>query len=125
MRRLLVAAVAAWAIVGVSGCTALLRDDWSIGPAPDGGDPQTGPNADGGSKTDADEGVAADAPAVSPGSPDASADASRSPDASPGCDGAASCAAACGDVQTSSQNCGSCGHDCLGGACTAGKCQPL
>jgi hypothetical protein len=30
----------------------------------------------------------------------------------------------CGDVQTSSSNCGRCGHDCRGGACSAGKCTP-
>jgi hypothetical protein len=28
------------------------------------------------------------------------------------------------DVQTDSHNCGVCGHDCLGGACAAGQCQP-
>lgn len=31
----------------------------------------------------------------------------------------------CGDVATSPKNCGACGHDCLGGTCSAGKCQPL
>jgi hypothetical protein len=33
----------------------------------------------------------------------------------------------CPDVDASSdpKNCGACGHDCLGGACTSGKCQPL
>ncbi len=33
----------------------------------------------------------------------------------------ASCAGA--DTQTDPKNCGSCGHDCLGGACNAGQCQ--
>ena len=28
------------------------------------------------------------------------------------------------DTQTDPQNCGACGHDCLGGACQAGACQP-
>lgn len=30
----------------------------------------------------------------------------------------------CGDTQTDPKNCGACGHDCLGGACQAGMCQP-
>jgi hypothetical protein len=32
----------------------------------------------------------------------------------------------CGaDLQKDGKNCGTCGHDCLGGACNAGKCQPF
>jgi len=32
----------------------------------------------------------------------------------------------CGaDLQSDAKNCGNCGHDCLGGACTAGVCQPV
>jgi hypothetical protein len=34
-------------------------------------------------------------------------------------------AAACTDVQSDPHNCGACGHDCLGGACQAGVCQPF
>ncbi len=29
------------------------------------------------------------------------------------------------DTQNDGLNCGRCGHDCLGGACTKGKCQPV
>jgi hypothetical protein len=29
------------------------------------------------------------------------------------------------DLKTDPKNCGSCGHDCLGGDCTLGKCQPI
>jgi hypothetical protein len=32
---------------------------------------------------------------------------------------------ACTDVLTDPLNCGQCGHDCLGGKCTAGLCQPF
>ncbi len=32
---------------------------------------------------------------------------------------------ACGDTSTSPQNCGACGHDCGGGTCAAGVCQPV
>jgi hypothetical protein len=37
------------------------------------------------------------------------------------------CAAskACVDLMTDDKNCGTCGHDCLGGECTAGECQPV
>ncbi len=29
------------------------------------------------------------------------------------------------DLESDRKNCGACGHDCLGGACNAGKCQPF
>ena len=32
---------------------------------------------------------------------------------------------ACGDTTSDTHNCGRCGHDCLGGACTASVCQPV
>lgn len=31
----------------------------------------------------------------------------------------------CGDTSSDSRHCGRCGHDCLGGTCAAGKCQPV
>ena len=31
----------------------------------------------------------------------------------------------CGDTQTSSTNCGACGHSCQGGSCIGGVCQPV
>jgi sugar lactone lactonase YvrE len=31
----------------------------------------------------------------------------------------------CGDTSGDQHNCGSCGHDCLGGACVNGLCQPV
>jgi hypothetical protein len=31
----------------------------------------------------------------------------------------------CGDTQTNPANCGACGHDCEGGACVQGVCQPF
>ena len=34
------------------------------------------------------------------------------------------CAGSCIDAQTDIHNCGACGHDCLGGACLLGVCQP-
>jgi len=37
-------------------------------------------------------------------------------------DGAASCPGV--DLTMDQKNCGACGHDCMGGACTASKCQP-
>lgn len=35
------------------------------------------------------------------------------------------CGTACVDLATDKDNCGQCGHGCQGGACTAGKCQPV
>jgi hypothetical protein len=34
------------------------------------------------------------------------------------------CARDCVDLQSDPKNCGSCGHDCVGGACSTGQCQP-
>ena len=31
----------------------------------------------------------------------------------------------CVDTTSDAKNCGACGHDCLGGGCTAGQCQPV
>ena len=35
------------------------------------------------------------------------------------------CSSACVDPKTDSHNCGACGHDCLGGTCVGGMCQPV
>jgi hypothetical protein len=35
------------------------------------------------------------------------------------------CTTACTDLQSDPDNCGSCGHNCLGGACLLGICQPV
>lgn len=56
---------------------------------------------------------------------DASTDGSNPGDAATDAptDGAAD---ACGaDTSTDPKNCGTCGHDCCGGACEKGQCQPL
>ncbi|HEY8038327.1 MAG TPA: hypothetical protein VIF15_00965 [Polyangiaceae bacterium] len=48
------------------------------------------------------------------------------PDA--GCGTLTSCSGTCVDLNTSDQNCGSCGHDCLttaAGGCVGGVCQPV
>ena len=53
--------------------------------------------------------------------PDASGDAPPA-----GCDPPGElCGGVCVDVAESSTDCGRCGHDCGGGACTAGRCQPV
>jgi hypothetical protein len=36
-----------------------------------------------------------------------------------------SCGGACLDTSSDPANCGRCGHDCQGGACSAGACQPV
>lgn len=40
-------------------------------------------------------------------------------------DKAAACGTTCVDTKTDSANCGRCGHDCLGGTCSAGKCSAV
>jgi hypothetical protein len=35
------------------------------------------------------------------------------------------CGDSCVDVSSDPRNCGRCGHDCLGGACVSGRCQPV
>jgi hypothetical protein len=50
---------------------------------------------------------------------------SSTADAGPDAVGDASGDAGCGDLQTSKTSCGRCGHDCLGGDCKAGVCQPF
>ncbi len=66
--------------------------------------------------------------------PDASSDGTTTSDGASsgdassgdgGCSGTTCGSAACVDLATSSANCGGCGHDCGGGACTAGVCQPV
>lgn len=56
-------------------------------------------------ETVTDAGVANDAPLAE--------DGSSNVDAPPSCN----------DTQSDSKNCGACGHDCLGGACSNGQCQ--
>jgi hypothetical protein len=61
-----------------------------------------------------------------PISGDGAADAT--PEAAPPltCDaGQTACTGTCVDTQSDTKNCGACGHDCLGGDCTLGKCQPF
>ena len=41
------------------------------------------------------------------------------------CGALTACQAQCVDLTSDSANCGACGHDCQGGACTAGACQPV
>jgi hypothetical protein len=35
------------------------------------------------------------------------------------------CGGECVDASSDVANCGSCGHDCQGGGCLAGRCQPV
>ncbi len=35
------------------------------------------------------------------------------------------CSGSCLDVTSDGHNCGACGHDCLGGTCSSGLCQPV
>lgn len=67
-----------------------------------------------GSETGAADGANDDAPVTSD---------SAVSDVDAGADAVAD--ADCGDTGTDKDNCGRCGHSCLGGDCSAGKCQPF
>jgi hypothetical protein len=79
------------------GCNALLGNEDGEFPT----DAGTGPDAS------LDDGSRTDAPAESDGATG---------------DGAPTCTA---DLTIDAQNCGSCGHDCFGGACAGGVCAPV
>jgi hypothetical protein len=73
------------------------------------------------------DGTAADT-SIEDGAADAKADADAAiaPDADAGteADADADAGGGCGDTLSDPKNCGVCGHDCIGGDCTNGICQP-
>jgi hypothetical protein len=93
MRHKLGLRVVAVAAVALAGCAALLDVKDIHLDASDGGAPHDGS-------------IAADGPVSPDGASDAGGDATA-------------CVA---DFATDPKNCGRCGHDCVGGACAAGKC---
>ena len=68
-------------------------------------------SGDGGGNAIAEAAVGSDAVADAPGTPS---------EAGPPLSDGAPC-----DTQSDTHNCGACGHDCLGGQCMAGVCQPV
>ncbi|AKU96006.1 hypothetical protein AKJ09_02670 [Labilithrix luteola] len=108
--RLALRSILASAFV-LGGCSAIIGiNDVSYDPsATQGSDVDGSTNPDGGPTT-LDDGatVLPDGAVVTDGSTEP--------------DGAA-CAGA--DLMTDAKHCGRCGHDCLGGACSAGKCQAV
>src|SRR5579884_3819642 len=67
-----------------------------------------------------------DPPDADAGADDANADGCAAPSCGIACDaGYTVCGATCTDVHTDAKNCGTCGHDCQGGACSGGMCQPV
>ena len=125
------------------GCTEILGVQ-DVPPPPEAASLQAG--ADAGASADATtsnapvEGASADATTsaapvdgtVSPPSVEAAV-STASPEgavSTPSADGAAldegtAEASPCGDTSSVATNCGRCGHDCLGGQCSGGVCQPL
>ena len=63
-------------------------------------------------------------PNAAQGGQDVSSDGKLDPDGAAG-DGGADGGSCVANLQTDKKNCGRCGHDCLGGNCSAGKCQAL
>jgi len=91
------------------GCNALLGNESAVF-EPDGG---TGTGAE----TGATEGGSNEDGASETGSTDGALDGPR--------DAAPDVVHPCTTTTADTFNCGACGHDCLGGACTSGKCQPV
>jgi hypothetical protein len=96
-----------------TGCTAILGDFTLGGPSP---------STDGGIDATSDSPVTADsATDTSMGMTDAGPDTSTAGEA--GCTGGlTACSSGCVNLQDAGANCGSCGHDCNGGPCTAAAC---
>ncbi len=109
-----------------SGAPAL---DASVAPPPDSGGPDASREDSGGPPVDAATPDAAPA-CGAPGTPCcAGAACSGGSTCNAGtCACAAdktTCGSACVDTLADPLNCGRCGHDCVGGACTGGKCQAI
>jgi hypothetical protein len=80
--------------------------------------------SDGSSDTQSSDVGAADA--GSENATDSAAQDVAQDSAGPGCDsGFTSCDGGCVDLSMDRNNCGFCGHDCLGGGCSAKQCQPV
>jgi hypothetical protein len=62
-----------------------------------------------------------DAGALTPQLADGTTDSPSIPCAA----GLVACAGQCVDPTTNGENCGACGHSCLGGSCTSSACQPI
>jgi hypothetical protein len=134
------------ALAGLAACSSILGfhdvtldanalDGSSSDGAPAGGD--TGATVDGSSMmvdattSDGATDATTDGATATDGAMDGATDgAINSADsaADAATDGASQDAAdggSCGDTTSSAQNCGRCGHSCLGGTCAAGTCQPV
>jgi hypothetical protein len=118
---------------GEGGCYGTPRSDWPD--AGGGGSGGTG-GSNGGNPADAgDASSEADAPAcpaICPGpttGPTTGFGACVNEECRISCDATypTLCATskACVDLMSDSKSCGECGHDCLGGSCAAGQCQPV
>jgi len=71
---------------------------------------------------DFDAGIDAGRPSTDAGT---GTDARAQTDAQAKTDAPAKTDGACVDTTSDGKNCGACGHDCLGGTCSGGQCQPV
>jgi hypothetical protein len=81
-----------------------------------GGDPFTSPGGSTSASTGGAGGVSATASSTGGGGDGGSSTSTTGVGGSGGCDA---------DLMSDSQHCGTCEHDCLGGACGAGRCAPV
>jgi hypothetical protein len=117
-RRRLASRCIAWWAIALAGCQAIAGLDAPLSSPGDASAWSSDAAAVEDDSGQVDGFVAADASTEAdvPSSEDANADTGLD-DASPACDGAV--------LTTDSHNCGACGHDCLGGQCVNGVCQPI
>jgi hypothetical protein len=137
--RTFVAARCAWAVSlslgSLVGWVACSGADFTVGratssPGGEGGAPSETPNSAGSSGEAASEGgsnggVGTGDAGAAPGDAGASTGGIPKNEATGGAGGAEPACAHELDVATDPSNCGVCGHDCLGGDCLLGQCQPI
>lgn len=140
--RTFVAARSAWAVFlclgSLVGWVACSGTDFRVGnatstPGGDGGVPSETPNSagssgeggsEGGNEGGSNGGVGTHDAETTPGAGASTGGASNNE----GSGGAGGAEPACADeleLATDPSNCGVCGHDCLGGECLLGQCQPI
>ena len=114
--------VVAVVVLGVGACGD--SDDSPGTPSPDSGPDggSDGPLPDAGEDGEVDGSLDAPPDTIDGGDAGGESDA-KPPVVCP--PGLTNCSDVCVDVGTSAANCGGCGHDCQGGTCSEGVCQPV
>ncbi|HTQ42058.1 MAG TPA: hypothetical protein VMI75_04815 [Polyangiaceae bacterium] len=117
------AGVATLVLWGLSGCSFLSWDGYAATSDDGGGSGSGGSGSGSGSGSIGGSGSSSGAVTSDAGGDGTVANDGGSPLT---CDGGlTACGEQCADLASDPKNCGACGHDCLGGLCTASACQPV